>query len=87
LGDVIQLAVFNDPTNYSSSVIQISASVPGPTNIPLGAILIPGAIAVIPWSGSLTSVAARVIGSYPPFASGSFLQAGLGNIQYLAQQS
>jgi hypothetical protein len=86
LTDTIQLAVFNDPTNFSQSVIQISAS--NGAN-PVGAILIPGAIAILPWSGSLTSIAARVVGSYPPFVSGSGAsnQFGQGNVQFLAQQS
>jgi|ERR1035437_467788 hypothetical protein len=86
LTDCIQAVFYNDNTQFSQSVIQISASSGGN---PLGSILIPGSIAILPWSGSLTSVAVRVIGSYPPFVSGSGVanQFGQGNIQFLAQQS
>src|ERR1035437_1972296 len=82
LNDVLLLSVVNDSTVYSQSVIQVTGSVGSPINT----ILIPGAQAVIPWSGSMTSISGKVIGSYPPFSL-STVQGGLGNIQFLVQQS
>lgn len=83
LGDVFALTVVNDATTYSQSVVQLkvdSATV---------SYLYPGAQAVIPWSGSITNISAKVIGYYSggAFVSNSFVQAGNGNILYLAQQS
>jgi hypothetical protein len=84
--DVIQLTVYNDPTVFSASVIQVTGS---SATTPIGAILIPGAIAIIPWSGSIPTIAGKVVGSYPPFVAGSGAanQFGQGNVQFLAQQS
>ena len=93
LNDVVSLTVVNDNTVYSASIIQISSSAAGNT-LPLGAILIPGAQAVIPWSGSLTQIATKVVGygfgipgATNPVQGVGSAQAGKGTIQFLVQQS
>jgi hypothetical protein len=85
LSDVLLLTVYNDPTVYSASVITLAS---GSAGIGPIAILTPGAQAIIPWSGSLTTISAKVVGSYANSTfSPTTVQAGLGNIQFLAQQS
>ena len=88
LDDVIGMTFYNDSSVYSQSVISVAL---GAAGTPVATTLIPGAQAIIPWSGSMPTVSARVVGSYPPFISGSDAGAanqwGKGNVQFLAQQS
>ena len=83
--DVLAVTVVHDNTQYSQSVIQVASGSNGQTPI---AVLTPGVQAVIPWSGSLNTISAKVVGSY---AGGQFstvvVQNGNGTIQFLAQQS
>lgn len=78
LTDVLAVTVINDNSVNTASVIQVTGSVGG-----IGAVLIPGSQAVLPWSGSLGGLSGKVIGGYPP---GTATPAN-GTVQWSAQQS
>lgn len=87
LNDVFMLTVVNDNSQYSQSVVQVYSGSNG-TGGGILANLPPGGQAVIPWSGSLTTVSVKVIGSYSGGAfSPTVVQSGQGDVQFLAQQS
>jgi hypothetical protein len=79
LADVIMFTATNDDTVYSASTIQITGS----TGVFIGSILTPGQQCVIPWSGSLAALSAKVVSGWPV---GTATPAN-GVIQYSAQQS
>ena len=79
LTDVAGFAVLNDnATNYTASIISIATGSSGGSTV---AVLIPGALATIPWSGSHNGLYGRVTGGY-----GVAIQPS-GSVQFLAQQS
>jgi hypothetical protein len=82
LTDVLGLTIVNDNTTYSTSVVQISGSGPG-ANECIGAKMTPGTQVVITWSGSISTIWAKVVGGYP---TGTATPAS-ASIQYSAQQS
>ena len=85
LSDCIQLTVLSDSTVYSQSVITIAS---GSNGASVQGTLTPGSILVMPWSGSLTTISAKVVGNYTNnTGSPTVVQQGLGSIQFLAQQS
>jgi len=81
--DVSLLTIINNDNVYSQSLIAISGSANG---YPMGGMIYPGFQYTTNWSGSIT-LAGRVIGSYAPAVSGTFVQQGLGVIEVIAQQS
>lgn len=90
LSDVIALTITNDNTQFSQSVVQVASGSNGQSII---ATVIPGGQAVIPWSGSLSTVSAKVVASYvnstfsPTASVTPAVQSGNGTIQFLVQQS
>jgi hypothetical protein len=90
LSDVITVTLTNDNTQYSQSVIQFAS---GSNGASILATIAPGFQAVIPWSGSLKTVSAKVVGYYVnstftiTASATPAVQAGKGTIQFLAQQS
>ena len=78
LTDVLSITVINDNTVNTASVIQVTGSVAG-----VGTILVPGAQAVLPWSGSLAGLGAKVIGGWPVGTA----TPKDGTVQWSAQQS
>jgi hypothetical protein len=86
LGDVISLTVVNDISTYSQSLVQVNSGSAG-AGSPLG-YLKPGEQAIIPWSGSLQGITARVVGSFVNSTYGaSNIQNGKGIILFLVQES
>src|ERR1041385_2065275 len=80
LTDVAGFTILNDDdTQYSASVIKIATGSSGGNVI---AVLIPGAAATIPWSGSHNGIYGKVTGGYAGVAT-----PASGSVQYLAQQS
>ena len=60
LTDVLLFTAVNDNSIYTASTIQITGSSGN-----IGSILIPGAQAVFPWSGSIGSLSAKVVSGWP----------------------
>ena len=80
LTDVIILTVVNDNSDNTASVITFATGAAGQNPL---ATLSPGNQAIIPWSGSLPSLYAKVVGGYPTGTP----KPNDGDVQWLVQQS
>jgi len=78
--DVIHLAVYNDNSVWSASIIQLSGST---AQGPIGTMIFPGVEVPLWNSGSITTLSAKVVGGYPYGTSTPVT----GSIQYFAVQS
>ena len=79
LTDVAGFCILNDnATAYTASIISIATGSAGGSSV---AVLIPGAMATIPWSGSHNGIYGKVTGGYGVATPTS------GSVQFLAQQS
>ncbi len=87
--DVLNFTAWNDANVYSASVVQISGS--GTQGQPIGGILIPDSVLSVPFSGSVASLAAKIVNSYPASISASGASSNPlwvnGIVQYSMQQS
>ena len=79
LADVIALTIWNDNVVNTASVVAVATGSGGQN---LLTVLAPNAQAIIPWSGSLAGLYAKVVGGYQ--GAGGAIN---GVVQYSAQQS
>ena len=80
LTDIINVTLWADNTNYTSSTIAIASGSAGQN---VFTILIPDSAATIPWSGSLGGLYAKVVSGYPVGTA----TPPNGVVQYSVQQS